>query len=176
MFLASIVFDEMTLDNPTFDLRTDGVGTFKFLEVSGSISEPEKSVKNLTILDPIYADATSRTQVETAIPMTVDVYGPVAKPGSEFRIKWTTTIHVKDSGNNPQVGASVTIEDVNTTEVFSGTTDGSGNVVAVVTESLHESTGITNYNTHTAYGTSGPLAGNTVFTADAVKTVTVTVT
>jgi hypothetical protein len=52
----------------------------------------------------------------------------------QYFIRWTFDLNVKDVNNNPISGASVTIKDKLSQQVFSGTTNSNGKISAMLTE------------------------------------------
>lgn len=81
--------------------------------------------------DNIYSNETAETVM--AKDIINDVTGN-PDPDGELFVSWSTTIAVQDAATDPISGATVAIDDVTPTEVFSGTTNGSGLAVAVLTE------------------------------------------
>lgn len=131
-----------------------------------------QDIVDLTFLDPIFGTELAATEMRESV--IVNGSG-TPDAGCNYAIKWTTTVHVQDAALADVSGATVTIDDNVPTEVFSDTTDASGDTAAILTESLHESTGVTNYNNHTAEAVSGMLGDTLAFPATSTQTITLTV-
>ena len=121
-------------------------------------------------LDTVFHDSQTNTYFSAATCRRSPAYGGTVTTAQSFVRQWTTTVHVKDGSNNPVVGVAVTVTDKNGTAVFSGNTDASGNTVGICNEFITNGSTKTNYSLFTA--TSG--SQSSTFTADAIKTITLT--
>lgn len=168
-------FDDILLDGGELAFTGLDIGDFVFGKVLDyDPTVQAKAITNLQLQDTTFTGTGLRAAIEASSLVQYVTGNPMIY--SDFYIQWTTTIHVEDSGNSPISGASVSIEDATATEVASGTTDASGNFVAVLKQQRTLGGTLTDYNDHTVTVTA---AGETftpdqAFTADATQTVTVT--
>ncbi len=82
----------------------------------------------------------------------------------EFFVGWTLTV-------DTEAGATVTIDDSTSTEVFSGTADGNGICEVMLYEYVQNNPDKTYFTDHTVYVSLGGDSDNTTVTMDAKKTV-----
>ena len=130
-------------------------------------------IVDLELRDMTYGTGGARSLVEAS---GVRRYSEnTSDAGSNLAITWTTTIQVNDASAIPVAGASVVIVDGTAAEVFTGTTDGNGQCVAVLTQQTAVGTTITSKNNHTVTATSGLLTDELTFTADHKQTITLSV-
>lgn len=170
----SCTIDDFTIGSNTWQV-TGNASVFDVLDVFDYINPGDTtlSVTNLRFVDPIYFDAGTRTEFEDA---TIVYYGDQSTDyDSDFSVQWTITVQVNNASAEPVAGATVTIDNVSAVEVFSGTTNASGQVEAVISEFKTNGDTTVDYNDHSVTVTSGMLGGSASFTADAAKTVTVEV-
>lgn len=140
---------------------------FKYGYASGSGVHSQ-----LRFIDTTFVDATSQAYLEDA---TVYNANPTESNRVQIAMEWTTTLQVKDANNNPLSGASVTIKDKDNNTVFTGTTNGSGQVVAVLKQQQVQGNTKTTYNDYTVTVTAdGHTFEPVVFTADETQTVEAT--
>src|SRR5690606_785783 len=119
---------ELTLVRPTITIIDPVVSPKVFQEDYVSGSAPHNAI---TFLDPIFTDSESRDFFEAG--ETYNESGALSNR-TQIDLSWTTTINVEDGDTNPIDGALVTILDDAAEEVFAGTSDENGQVVAHVSE------------------------------------------
>ncbi|MEW5745900.1 MAG: hypothetical protein AB1805_10760 [Nitrospirota bacterium] len=104
----------------------------------------------------------------------------------EIKAGWHLTVFVKDGGGAPAAGATVTVRDVDSAVVFTGTADGSGKVSTTPGTIQYFHTNVENgvvvsreikdiKTPHTVTAASGGLSGSATVSLDGDKTVTVTI-
>lgn len=107
-----------------------------FMKVKGT-PPTDDPVANMRYVDQIYLDAEAETAFESMVinySSNGATEGGAAQTVDTVQLAWTITIHVT-TGGSPEVGAAISVVDANTaTEVASGTTDASGNVVVELDE------------------------------------------
>lgn len=161
---------ELILQNTTFQQTTPITAVQPFTTAFNAGTDPHVYIH---FRDTTFADSGSRTALENAT-ITTPTYFTADNRAFVYE-EWTTTIHVRDASNAPIEGATVTITDSTTAEVFEGTTDANGNAVAVLRQQQMRGTTKTTYNDHTVTVTAtGETFSPVTFTADETQTITVT--
>ena len=131
---------------------------------------------DLAFRDVVF-NAEAESLIPTSGPRNPNTGGVVAtwiSNAGEYRIEWTITV---ETG---QAGAAVTVTDQHAAVIASGVANDAGVYVAVVPQTTSEVINNVLMNTthspYTASATLDALSGSTQFTADATKTVVVSMT
>ncbi|MEK7217908.1 MAG: fibronectin type III domain-containing protein, partial [Patescibacteria group bacterium] len=128
------------------------------------------TIRDLRFVDNVYADAASRqllsdSPVHNEYNNGIDVY-------SSFLHGFTTAFAVTDSQNAPVANAAITVTDKDNRQVFSGTTDASGTISAILDEFRTLGDVKTSYSPYTVTASANGKQVEQQFTADRTQTLT----